>query len=466
MSRPLSWTLGVVAALGACAPAPDRGATVLYASGADLQSINPLLAVHPLARQVQRYVLLTTLARYDSALVPRPYLAREWSWSADRKTLRFRLVPGVRWDDGAPTTARDVRWTLDAARDPVVGYPRLTDLADLDSVSAPDDSTVVLGFSTPQARLPDVLTDLAILPAHLLDSVPRQALRRAEWNQRPVGNGPFRFVRHEPNRRWVFAANPDFPAALGGPPGLARLVLAVVDEPVTKLAALVDGELDFAGIQPAHAAYVRRDPRLQVLDYPLLFTYGLVFNTRRAPFDRVEVRRTISDALDRQELVEGYVYGYGTPATGPVPPDVAVRPAGLRAAPRGDFELLTVGSGEGALEQMVQAQLARAGFRVVIRQLELSAFLDRLYGPAHDFDAAILGIPGDLGLGYLGPLAALAGMTAPRDPAAAERMFADSMPVAFLYHARGLQGMNRRVRGVRMDVRGELVTVHDWRVGP
>jgi peptide/nickel transport system substrate-binding protein len=466
VSRPLSWTLGVVAALGACAPAPDRGATVLYASGADLQSINPLLTVHPLARQVQRYVLLTTLARYDSALVPRPYLARGWSWSADRKALRFQLVPGVRWDDGATTTARDVRWTLEAARDPVVGYPRLTDLADLDSVSAPDDSTVVLGFSTPQARFPDVLTDLAILPAHLLDSVPRQALRRAEWNQRPVGNGPFRFVRHEANRRWVFAANPDFPAALGGPPGFARLVLAVVDEPVTKLAALVDGELDFAGIQPAHAAYVRRDPRLRVLDYPLLFTYGLVFNARRIPFDRVEVRRRISDALDRRELVEGYVYGYGTPATGPVPPGVAARPAAFRPAPRRDFELLTVGSGEGALEQMVQAQLARAGFRVTIRQLELSAFLDRLYGPAHDFDAAILGIPGDLGLGYLGPLAALAGMTAPRDPVAAERMFADSMPVAFLYHARGLQGMNRRVHGVRMDVRGELVTVHDWRVEP
>lgn len=465
MSRPLAWGLGVLAALGACAPAPDRGATVLYASGADLQSINPLLTVHPLARQVQRYVLLTTLARYDSALVPRPYLAREWTWSPDRRTLTFRLASGVRWSDGVPTTARDVRWTLDAARDPAVGYPRLDDLADLASVAAPDDSTVVLGFSAPQAAFPDVLTDLAILPAHLLDSVPRAALRRAAWNEHPVGNGPFRFVRHESNRRWVFAANPDFPPALGGPPKIARLVLAVVDEPVTKLAALVDGELDFAGIQPAYAGYVRRDPRLRVLDYPLLFTYGLVFNTRRAPFDRVEVRKAISAALDRRELVEGYVYGFGTPATGPVPPGVRARPAAFRRdAPA--FELLTVGSGEGLLEQMVQAQLARAGFRVTIRQLELSAFLDRLYGPAHDFDAAILGIPGDLGLGYLGPLATLAGMTAPRDPGAAERMFADSMPVAFLYHARGIQGMNRRVHGVRMDLRGELVTVHDWRVSP
>ncbi|HZE76784.1 MAG TPA: ABC transporter substrate-binding protein [Gemmatimonadales bacterium] len=447
----------LAAALGACNPAPDRGATVLYASGADLQSINPLLTIHPLARQVQRYVLLTTLARYDSTLEPRPYLARGWTWSPDRRTLTFDLTSGVRWHDGVPTTARDVGWTLDAARDPVVGYPRLSDLADLATVATPDDSTVVLHFQAAQPRFPDVLTDLAILPAHLLDSVPRARLRGAAWNQAPVGNGPFRFVRHEPNRRWVFAANPDFPPALGGPPRLERLVFAVVDEPVTKLAALVAGELDVAGIQPAHAEYVRRDPRLRVLDYPVLFTYGIVFNTRRPPFDRVDLRRSVSAGLDRRELVEGYVYGYGTPATGSAP----ARSHLLPHAPI-PFELLTVGSGDGVLEQMLQAQLARAGFRVALRQLELSAFLDRLYGPAHDFDAAVLGIPGDLGLGYLGPLAGVAGMAAPRDPVEAERLFADSVPVAFLYHARGVQGLTRRVQGVRMDIRGELATVHDW----
>jgi peptide/nickel transport system substrate-binding protein len=71
-----------------------------------------------------------------------------------------------------------------------------------------------------------------------------------------------------------------------------------------------------------------------------------------------------------------------------------------------------------------------------------------------------------LGLGYLRPLAALAGLTAPADPAAAQRLFADSVPVAFLYHSRGLQGMNRRVQGVTMDLRGELPTVQDWTVAP
>src|SRR2546428_580483 len=98
-------------ASGACGGgAARRGRTVVFASGAELQSMNPLVTIHPLAKQVQRYVLLTTLARYDTALVPRPYLARMWVWSPDLQALRFGLHSGVRWHDGTPTTARDVSW--------------------------------------------------------------------------------------------------------------------------------------------------------------------------------------------------------------------------------------------------------------------------------------------------------------------------------------------------------------------
>jgi peptide/nickel transport system substrate-binding protein len=469
------WSPLICLALGACQPsASRRGETVLFASGADLQSINPLLTLHPLARQVQRYVLLTTLARYDSALAPRPYLARSWDWSADRRRLAFHLESAVRWHDGLPTTAADVVWTLRAAADPATGYPRGSDLAGLDSVIASDDSTVILRFTTSQPRFPDVLTDLAILPAHLLDTVPHDRLRQAAWNTAPVGNGPFRFVAHEANRRWVFAANPDFPARLGGPPRLRRFILVVVDEPTTKLAALAAGELDFAGIQPAHADFVRRDSALAVLSYPILMTYGVVLNSRRPPFDAVGLRRRLNRAIDRREIVDGYLYGFGTPAEGPVPPEVPGYlpiPAAAAAAPARSgasigFELLTVGSGEAPMEQMIQSRLAAEGFEVTIRQLELTAFLARVYGPAHDFQAAVLGVPGDVGLGYLRPLAELSGRPAPSDPAAAQRWFADLVPVAFLYHARGLQGMNRRVHGVTMDLRGELATVHDWWVTP
>jgi len=466
-------------AIAACGSgAAHRGRTVVFASGADLQSVNPLLTVHPFAKQVERYVLLTTLVRYDSALTPQPYLARAWTWSPDRRMITFRLQPGVRWHDGAPTTARDVAWTISAARDSATGYGRMNDFADVAFVNDPNDSTVVLRFNHPQNAMPDVLTDLAILPARLLDSIPRTELRRAAWNEHPVGNGPFRFVAHEPGRRWVFAANPDFPAALGGPPALERFLVVVVDDPTTKLAALTAGEVDFAGIQPAHAAFVRKNPALTVLDYPLIMPYGIVFNTRAPPFDDASVRLAVALALDRREIVDGYLYGFGSVADGPVPPDVAgyvpVRPVPsnpdsarrLLGGRRVAFELLAVGSGEAPLEQMIQARLAAVGFDVAIRQLELTAFLARVNSRQRAFTAAVLGTPGDPGLGYLTTLAELTGVRPATDLARAQRLFRDSLPVAFLYHARGVQGVNRRVNGVRMDVRGELPTVTRWRTAP
>lgn len=478
MLRRVSGGLWLLLAASGCGSERRPARSVVFATGADFQSLNPLVTGHPLARQLERYALLTTLARYDTALTPQPYLAKHWRWSPDRRTLTFTLVDGLRWTDGHPTRARDVVWTLNAARDAATGYPRFDDLAEIAFVDDRDDSTVIVRFAVPERGLPDVFTDLAILPAHLLDSVPHERLRRAAWNDHPVGNGPFRFVLHEPNRRWVLAANPEFPAALGGPPRLDRLVIAVVDEPSTKLAALAAGEVDFAGIQPAHAAFVRRDTSLTLVSYPLLLPYGIVFNTRTAPFDDVRVRRAVNLAVDRGEIVEAYLAGFGTPAYGPVPPGVAgvaaARPVPadpeaarrLVGGRRVAFELLTVGSGEAPLEQILQAQLARAGFEVAIRQMELSAFLERVYGPRHEFTAAVVGIQGDPGLGYLNTLARVTGTRPTGDPAAALRRFEETVPVAFLYHARGVLGARRRVHGVRMDLRGELPTVTQWWTAP
>src|SRR2546430_15023648 len=95
------------ATLAACGgQAARRGRTVVYASGADLQSVNPLVTVHPLAKQVERYMLLTTLVRYDSTLTPRPYLARQWTWSPDRQMLVLRLQAGGPRPDRAATSPR------------------------------------------------------------------------------------------------------------------------------------------------------------------------------------------------------------------------------------------------------------------------------------------------------------------------------------------------------------------------
>src|SRR6185437_8977678 len=121
-----------------CAAAATPADTVVYASGADLESGNPLVTIHPLARQVQRYMLFVTLAKYDSALEPVPYFAQRWTWSADRQALTFVLASGLLWQDGQVTTSRDVAFTIDAARDPRTGYLRYADLADITDIETPN----------------------------------------------------------------------------------------------------------------------------------------------------------------------------------------------------------------------------------------------------------------------------------------------------------------------------------------
>jgi peptide/nickel transport system substrate-binding protein len=505
-------------ALTACsAPAADVQ-TVVYASGADLESANPFVTIHPLSRQVQRFALFTTIAQYDSLLHPRPYLARAWTWSADRRELFLALHADVRWHDGSATTAGDVRFTLEAARDPTTGYYRAADLAGITSISVPNDTTVIVRFANPQPELPAVFCELPIAPAHRLANVVRSALKADTFGTSPVGNGPFRFLRRDAGQRWVFDRNPDFPASMGGPPTLERMVVAVVDEATTKFAGLVSGELHVAGIAPNMAELTAEDPTLGVLSYPVLFATALVFNTTRPPFDDVRVRRSIAAAINRDRIVEVALSGFGTPSAAAVSPD---NPRSMPAPslPRDSvgawlsaagwqrggnqtwtkngkplaFTLVTVGTSDNAIEQLVQADLRAVGIDMSIRQVEFGTFLTSARATTKTFDALVAGIPGDLALSYLtamfdsryaGGALDYAGYhdpeldrlfaavyAAPSSDALdtawreVQQALAAAMPVAWLYHARGVQGISRRLHGVRMDLRGELVTLSRWSLG-
>jgi peptide/nickel transport system substrate-binding protein len=502
----------LLASCGAPARPPD---VIVYASGTDLESANPLVTVHPLSRQVQRYALFVTLARYDAALAAQPYFARRWEWSTDRRELTFHLAR-LNWHDGRPTTSHDVAFTLLAARDPATGYARASDLAGLDTVTAPDDSTAVLRWEVAQPSFPLVLCELPIVPEHLLAATARRDLKRADFNFKPVGNGPFRFVERRPGQLWRFERNPDFPAELGGPPRMAGLVVAVVDEATTKFAGLSSGDLDVAGISPTMAALAKKDPTLRVIEYPILFSTGIVLNVHRPPFDDVRVRRAIALTVDRQRVIDVALAGYGRAAEGPVPPESplaaghAYRPdpaaadslleaAGWRRSANGireragkmlAFELITVGSSDNAIEQLIQGDLSARGIRMTIRQMEGGAFLSALRATPKSFDAAITGVSGDVSLAYLAAMfeTSRAGGTldyadwhSPALDAAfaharaatgdrtrkaawtdAQRILDDSLPVIWIYHSRGVQGSSARLDGVTMDLRGEMVTVASW----
>jgi peptide/nickel transport system substrate-binding protein len=506
--------------VASCTPQRDPGVIVL-ASGADLESANPLVTTHPLSRQVQRYALFVTLVRYDSTLTPQPYLARSWRWSDSGRTLTLSLADDLRWHDGVPTTSRDAAFTFLAARDPSTGFPRAAELATLDTAIAVDDTTLLLRFSRAPARLPALLAELPIVPAHLLTKVPRSAMRGAPFEAAPVGNGPFRFASRQRGARWSFVRNDSFPASLGGPPKLRGLVIAVVDEATTKFAGLASGELDMAGIAPTMAGIAKRDASLRVLTYAIPFSVGLFFNTTRPPFDDARVRLAIARSIDRARIVEIALAGFGTPASTPVPPespffwreaphqsdtlraDSLLDAAGWRRGADGvrvrggrrlSVELLTVGTGDNVIEQLLQADLAARGIGLRIKQTEMGTFLTTARAPEKRFDLLLAGITGDLSLSYVDALfatrqrggaldytgyhdAALDGLLdAARNatPGEAERRAWGNVqaaldtlaPATWIYHARGLQGVSRRVSGASMDLRGELVTVHDWTLAP
>jgi peptide/nickel transport system substrate-binding protein len=501
--------------------APQRPDDVLViASGADLESANPLVTTHPLSRQVQRYALFVTLLRQDSTLTPQPYYARRWSWSPDHRTLTLALAGELKWHDGVPTTARDAAFTLLAAKDRATGFPRAAELATLDTAVALDDSTLQLRFRAAPPALPPLLAELPIVPAHLLERIPRAAMRGAAFNDAPVGNGPFRFVSRTRGARWSFVRNDAFPSSLGGPPALRGFVIAVVDEATTKFAGLASGELDMAGISPAMAALAQRDGTLRLVTYPVLFGNALFFNTTRPPFDDARVRRAVALSIDRARIVDVAMSGYGRPATSAVPPDSPLAwsastqrdtaaadslldAAGWRRGPDGTrargghpltVELLSVGSGDNVVEQLVQADLAARGIVLRLRLTEMGSFLTTARSPDKRYDVLLAGVPGDLSLSYLtsmfsteqrGGTLDYTGYHAPQlddllvaaaDAPPGERGRAawgavqaslDTLaPATWIYHARGVQGMSRRVQNVRMDLRGELVTLHDWTLAP
>ena len=490
------------------------------ASGADLESANPLVTVHPLSRQVQRYALFVTLARYDSLLVPQPYFGRRWHWSDSARTLTVSLAPDLRWHDDVPTTARDAAFTFLAARDPRTGYARRAELVPMDTAIAADDTTLVLRFRESQPRIPAFLAELPLVPWHKLASVPRRDMRTAAYNDAPVGNGPFRYVSRQRGARWTFTRNAAFPASLGGPPALAGFVVAVVDEATTKFAGLASGELDVAGISPTMASLAARDATLRLVTYPVLFGTALCFNTTRPPFDDVRVRRAVALSIERTRIVEIALAGFGRAASTPIPPDSPLawhpavqrdtaladrlldqagwrRPAGGRRLRDGQplsVELMTVGSGDNVAEQLVQSDLTARGITVTIRQAEMGSFLTAVRADRKTYDMALAGIPGDLSFSWVSAMfqgaqrggtldytgfhsaalddrlerAAVAPEGAARVQAWREVQLAiDSLaPATWLFHSRGLQGLSRRVQGVRMDLRGELVTLHDWRLSP
>jgi peptide/nickel transport system substrate-binding protein len=212
---------------------PRYGGTVVIGSIGELaDGMNAAVSTDYSSTQHQQFVNLMTLIDYDERFEPRPYLAESWEVAPDHSSVTFHIRRDVFWHDGEPTDARDVAFTWEVVTDPATAFPNAAFwdhyVKGPEGIEILDDHTVRIRMQ-PHAEFLDPFRSLAILPEHLLRDVPRSQLRQHPFGTIcPVGNGPFVFESHAPQERWVFTANPAFPAALGGRPFVDRYVYRII----------------------------------------------------------------------------------------------------------------------------------------------------------------------------------------------------------------------------------------------
>jgi peptide/nickel transport system substrate-binding protein len=259
----------------------------------------------------------------DNGFVPE--LARRWI-RRDSLTLAFELDPRARWHDGTPVTSRDVLFAFERARDPSADAQKALLLRYVTSVTAEGPGTIVIRFSRAYAeQLYDAVFHVQPLPAHLIDSIPRDRLAGSAYVQHPIGNGAYRFVRRDAGQRLELAAVPDF---FLGRPGIGRVIFLLARDPDAQMNLLLDGTGDaLEGISPPpNIARVEATKTLKIITVPTTTVGYLLFN-QRASGDRsrahpiladADVRRALAMGLNRDEIVRAAFGAYASVPDGPV----------------------------------------------------------------------------------------------------------------------------------------------------
>ena len=485
---PLAVAWSCAATLIACTARHDgagrdaSSVTILYSYG-DERIIGPVEA------DAARFLVFLPLVEENDTGGVEGRLAQRWSHSQDFRVWTFHLRQGVRWQDGVPVTAHDIAFTLDLYRHPAMSW----DAPNAYRVRVRDDSTLIIAYPK---RPKDPFHGWKVFwPKHLLQRLDPNQINSWDFWVHPVGDGPYRYVRHVPKTMIELEANPDFYA---GKPRIRRVILKFGG--TRPIVELLSGNVDAVdNFNEADLPRIAADRRFRV--YYHLNLYGLVtifWNHRSPLFDNARVRQALTLGIDRHELprllnlpqdlrIADAVFTrrqYGRhelPEPLPYDPDSAARlldAAGWRdndgdgVRERGGraFRFVALAPGglvEGRAAVYVQAQLRRIGVRMDVQTMETGMVGPRLRAGA--FEAAFFrfwnttkghlewlgeGSP----IGYRNPRMArlLRAAEAATDPDEIDGiyrslmpLFRADLPVTFLFPEVEAVVAHRRIRGLR-----------------
>lgn len=542
-------------ALVACG-GQERGEALVVALSGDLPVWNPYVGADAAGAPVLDLVYPRLVRERPPGSSPpfAPHLARRWELSADGLRLTFHLRPDARWSDGRGITCEDVRFTLEVQRSEALAWPGVETKRRIDRIECPDPSTAVFVFGQVSPHPVMDANDDAIIP-RVFGEVPLEDWSSTDWSARLVTAGPYRLLRGASAAEAILEADPLFWDAEHV--RVPRILLRVFADRERAAAALLAGEVDVLPELPATLAeQVAHSPVTRLVDLPGWSWTFIAWNTlepsaytadrrkrgcsgdapcpesvsniRRLRHDHSHpiladprVRRALTLASDREDLVRELWAGHARPAVSPVisalgpahdpsallPFDPAAAAALLeeagwhRSAPgetrkKGarELELHVIVNADNrrrrdALER-IGANLALVGVRLIPEPLPRRGFVARARDKA--FDGACLGWRAGT---RIEPWTILHSRAAPSrgynlgswstadsdrlldeirgtlDPRTAlpllhrwQRIFREQQPYTPLYEERLLIGLSRRIVEARPDALDPLAEVWTWRL--
>ncbi len=244
------------------------------------------------------------LTRFGSDGSVKPALAESWEISDDGLTYTFKLQSGITFHDGSEFNAEDVKFSLDRSRAENSTNAQKQLFDSIDTIEVTDPETVVITLSAPNGAL---LFNLAWGDAIVMSPDTFDMAKTA-----PVGTGPFKFSRWVQGDRIELEKNPDY---WGTAAKLDKVTFKFISEPTAAFAALMAGDVDAFPVYPApeNLAQFEADPRFSVVVGSTEGETILSTNNKQAPFDNKQVRQAVAHAINRQEIIDGAMFGYGTP---------------------------------------------------------------------------------------------------------------------------------------------------------
>jgi peptide/nickel transport system substrate-binding protein len=419
-------------------PVAAAGGTVTVAASSDIVGLNELLLPSTPLHSfifVQSLFLPLLEEQPDYATGPptfKPRLASSWEFSEDRKILTFHLRDNAVWSDDTPVTAEDVRWTWQAQTHPAVGWQVAVSKEHITDVEVVDAHTVRFHFDEIYSTQVMDAIEGVILPRHAWSQLPFEEWREnADWfRDHLVTNGPFTLESWEPQQRIVLARNERYFEP--GVPRVDRVVVRIVPGGAPQLAMLEAGEIQIMDwARPQQALELKDNPDIALKSFVPRTFVSVIWNTANPLFESAKVRRAMTLAIDRKNIVDAVYHGHAEVTASPFTPDLWARNRDVEPLgydPEQALELLaeegwTDSDGDGVLDKdgkpfrfvllnstgnevrvdtglMIVEQLRQIGVEVEQQLLEFNTLVSR--EQAHDFEASFMGLsnPTDLNMSY------------------------------------------------------------------